>query len=252
MLKLGTTSINALKLGTTDINKAYLGTNTVFSNSVQITLADTDLSTADSNSYSVTLDIGGTDQNSYIIFNAVSRRTAGDADVSGVTADGVAMTNVATAKDTSGGADINTMWIIDRSSLPDPSQTNVDFVITFTQTMLRCAFATYSMIGAGSATPSYVGTDTTLTVATLSLTDVDVPANGAALATVYAVNNTSPTNEITWVGLNEDFDFAVESASNAFSGASDEFATTQTNITVSATMTVSAVRGELIVASWGP
>lgn len=229
---------------------------TLYSSSASVTpltatLTDTDENADNQPSYSVTMDIGANTSGSMIVFGCGSRANAART-VTGVTCDGVAMTLVGTGNDTSGGADIATMWRLPRSSIPDPTQTNADFVITFSDVMLRATFAAYQISGPVNMTPNYANNDNTQSAGVLSLNDVDCPANGTVIGLAWFAA-ASPTS-VTWSGLStEDFDINTETASNVFSGAHQNFTTTQTNITVSATdASGTTANGSMVIASWGP
>lgn len=210
---------------------------------IDSTSSDTDLTT-----YSATIGIGSNVPGSQIIFVAGARANAART-VSGVTCDGVAMTLVNTANNTSGGADICTMWRLDRSAIPDPTQTNADFSITFSNTMLRCLLATYQITGPVNATPFYNNTNTTLSSNALSLTDVDVPVKGCCIG---FANANGINIETAWTGITEDFDSQPETTSDCWSGAHANFTPAQTNITVTATFSGGTPSyAAMVVATWG-
>lgn len=77
-----------------------------------------------------------------------------------------------------------------------------------------------------------------------STTTIDVPAGGAAIAFCQTNDSTS----VVWTGLTEDVDTNVELSN--YSGASQEFSTAQTGLSVSANFGT-AGSGMMCVASWG-
>lgn len=125
-----------------------------------------------------------------------------------------------------------------------PTGTSGDIVIVFSNTMGNCDIGTFSTTGVSSDTP----TDSGASTANPGTYDLDVTAGGVAVA-ISSVDIES-ANMNTWAGLTERWD-AQQSSSNNWSGASDAFATTQTNLTVSATRTSSS-RPTFVVASFPP
>jgi hypothetical protein len=92
-----------------------------------------------------------------------------------------------------------------------------------------CTVALHSHNGAFSTTPTSYVTDTTTALSQ----SINVAAGGFA---VGISTTDSGTATATWVGITERFDDAT-GAGNDQSGAGDEFATTQTGLTVSCTWT---------------
>lgn len=110
-----------------------------------------------------------------------------------------------------------------------PTGTSGNVVVVFNTTMGNADIALYSTTGVGSTTATDSGTSTSnpLTYA------LDVVAGGIAVAIATSDNGAATA---TWAGLTERFDDAT-TGGNDKSGASDAFATTQTNLTVSCTWT---------------
>lgn len=75
---------------------------------------------------------------------------------------------------------------------------------------------------------------------------IDIPANGAAVAVATVGQNTSTT----WTGLTERHDSSVESVS-VQTGASDNFASAQTALSVTANFATNG-QNSMVIASWGP
>jgi hypothetical protein len=123
-----------------------------------------------------------------------------------------------------------------------PTGTTGDVVVQFSTTMLRACIKVYSVIGVASTTPHDSGTS----IADAPTYDIDVPANGFAIATAMSSNNAA----YTWTGLTEDYDETYDSESGRTTSASDFFAEPQTNLTVTATGSTNQPLG--IFASWGP
>lgn len=122
-----------------------------------------------------------------------------------------------------------------------PTGTSGDIVVVFSEAMIRCSVAAFAATGIDETAH-----DTGLSDATDPTNDLDVPAEGIAVA--CASFGTAGT--FSWTGLTERYDAQVESAST-ISGASDAFATTQSGLTITANGSTSTeIAGAF--ASWGP
>jgi hypothetical protein len=108
-----------------------------------------------------------------------------------------------------------------------PTGTTGDIVVTYSNAQLRCGIGWYSAYGLLSTT----ATDTGDSTADPPSTTIDVEAGGLLFGYVQAYPGGS--SGFTWTGITEDFDAAVEGTGNSHhSGASDEFASVQTGLTV--------------------
>jgi len=125
-----------------------------------------------------------------------------------------------------------------------PTGTSGDVVLTFSGGMGNADIALYSTTGVGSTTATDTGTSTA-EVGTYAL---DVVAEGVALA---LSRNQDGIYTATWAGLTERYDEA-DGNTNDMSGASDAFATTQTNLTVSCTWSGVPSNPIFAVASFPP
>ena len=159
--------------------------------------------------------------------------TAGALTASSCTLGGVSGTNIAEV--TSGD---NTAVIFQAAV---PSGTTGDSIIVWSKDMDRGGCGIWRLVNATS-TAHQVGTSS----ANPGSFDLDIPANGAAMGIACDKNSST----FTWTNLTEDFDEVVESALGG-SGASDDFATEQTNLTITAQAS-SALETAMCVASWGP
>ena len=107
-----------------------------------------------------------------------------------------------------------------------PTGATGDIVVTWGATMVRSAIMAYGGYDFVSATPTDGGTST----AAAPTFAIDVVAGGFAIGGATTEADTSTT----WTGITEDADASVE-AGLTYTSASDDFATTQTNLALTAT-----------------
>jgi|ETNvirnome_2_300_1030623.scaffolds.fasta_scaffold06108_3 hypothetical protein len=119
--------------------------------------------------------------------------------------------------------------------------TTADIVTTWSGSQLYNAAWTFAAYGIGAAHD----TDGAGQPSPMSIT-IDCPAGGIIIGGVC--NSSNRTN--TWAGVTEDGDVANDNLYN--SAGSDAFASIQTGLTVSATLSASAATSPMAVASWGP
>jgi hypothetical protein len=157
----------------------------------------------------------------YLLFGA---RSTADADaLTSVTVDGetvdVADTAVALLDEGGGVTSLAAIAAIERNSLPDPDQTDIDVTITWDQSCLRCALDVFV---SPNAVKEFFATPTTDTgggggADTLVLSQ-NVPESGIVLAIMY----NGDLEVSNWVGLSKHTDATVESA-NQYSTASSSY-----------------------------
>lgn len=164
--------------------------------------------------------------------------------VTSVTIGGVSATLVETANQTTGGADISSMYVAS-----GVSGTTGDIVITMSNTMLRMVVASYSIYNTFSCTP-YNSNDNIGTTGGTLATTVNIPANGAVLGAIWLSGSTSMSS--SWTGANEDFDTQPETSSNAFSGSHQNLTNAETARSISVAITGTVAASSLVTASWGP
>lgn len=128
------------------------------------------------------------------------------------------------------------------AAVPTGTSGNVDIV--FSSNMGNCDFGLWSTAGVSSATATDFGSST----ANPGTFDLDIAAGGIAFG--LSSEDVESANMNTWSNLTEDWD-SQQSSSNNFSGASAEFATTQTNLTITCTRTSNS-RPTFVVASFAP
>ena len=98
----------------------------------------------------------------------------------------------------------------------------------------------------GTATDS--GSDSNSNPATFAL---DIAAGGVAIGFVAHRSNTDPTTN-TWTNLTVKFDRAAVAGNLYVTGASDAFASTQTNLSIECNASNAGVRSPLLVTASFP
>lgn len=163
--------------------------------------------------------------------------------ITGITLDAVTMSASANANATDGGADMCGIY-----ALPKSSGSTGEFILTFSNTMLRCVIEVYALYGAGASATTY-DSDSQTTNGTDIAGTIDVPYNGAALAACWA-NATSTT--LAWTGLTEATERTVESTSNALGTAYTQVLEQSLSLAVSVDINSPASGQALAIASWEP
>lgn len=181
------------------------------------------------------MDLGTAASDRRIIVG-VGSRAASAITVTSVTVQGISATQIVAVANGNTNADI---WL---ASVP--TGTTGDVVITFSASSARQGCAVWSMTGASSGTAHDTGSST----AANPTDTINCPANGAIVGFVFNGTNSGTS---TWTGITEDIDLDIGPGSSLTTGASLEFATTQTGLAVTCTLgTSSAPAG--VFASWGP
>jgi len=159
--------------------------------------------------------------------------------VTAVTVGGTAGTKLI-AKVSDGGESVGNLWEVDAVN----SGTTADIVVTHGTAQNRCGIVVWSIANA-SLTVHDTGSDGAASSSALTA-DIDVPANGTAVALVSTQVDSGDT---TWSGLDKDVETTV--SSGMVSGASKDFSAAQSDLTVTGT-TVGSQRSTFVTASWGP
>lgn len=201
--------------------------------------------TTDQTTYSFAGASIGTASSDRLVVCGFTARANAARTVSSVTIAGVSATLVGTAIDAGAGADLATMWIA-----AVPTGTTGTISITFSAAMLRCNVGVWTITGGGSATPTSTQTDNTVSSNVLSVSS-DCPANGCIIA-VSENGQGSGSATATWAGVTENYDTTVETTSFGASGASANFSSAQTGLTVSETGAATVANGAMVAAAWGP
>jgi hypothetical protein len=193
-------------------------------------------STADTNAYTFSSQsLGDAASDRYIIVSAVARKAGATFTLSSITIGGVSATIVRQVTNTVTNSNAAAIVIANV-----PTGTTGDVVVTWSTTVLRCAIGMWRATGLTSATEHDASTST----AADPTYAIDVPAGGFAIA----AGLTAAATTAVWTGLTEKFDSTLETFVT-YTGASDEFATTQTNLTVTMDFG-SANESAGVFASW--
>jgi hypothetical protein len=194
--------------------------------------------TSDATTYTfASQNLGAADSGRYIIAvvhcRSTSSATLSSASIAGVSATIVVQNNTI-------GVTRNVSAIIIAAV---PSGTTGDVVITFSSGALRCGIQLYRVLGIDGLAAS----DSDSSTAAAPSVSIDIPEGGIAIA---GASSASGSATCTWTNLDEDSDSIIESLF-AVTSASNEFATLQTGLTITATFTASS--GPVgVFASWGP
>lgn len=194
--------------------------------------------TADATQYtSSALGIGTASATRYVLAGLVARHATITPNVTGITIGGVSATACGAAVEQETGT-TQAFFIA-----AVPTGTTAVVVVDWDQTVLRMGLTLWALTGLQSTTPTNVYADTSLASNAYSVS-IDVTANGAA----YAIAQCNSALTTTWAGLTEDHESALELFNN--SAAHADFATTQTGLTVSATLSGagSATGGMRVIA----
>lgn len=148
------------------------------------------------------------------------------ATVSSMTIGGVSATQVIGVQS---GNKTGAIWIADV-----PTGTTADVVVTWSAGRVRCAIIVFAIYGTFSSTAYDTGSDITMVAGAMSDT-MNCPAGGVILAGIGDLAGGSHT-ATAWTNLTERAD-ATHSEGGSFSGASDAFASVQTGLAITATMT---------------
>lgn len=182
-------------------------------------------------------NLGTADANRYIIVAVCARSSDGsDRNLNSVTVGGVSAT-----------VNANSMFSGNTVALAVaavPTGTTGDVVVTFSGGMGNCGIGLYRALDLSSTTAF---DSATASDADPISANIDIQANGVCVA-IAKTDNTAP--QCTWTNLTEDYDTA-DGGGNCMSAASDEFASTQTNLNVQCDFTLQT-RTVLAVASYSP
>jgi hypothetical protein len=169
------------------------------------------------------------------------RTTAAATTISSVTVAGNSATDVGQHNLVEGAASVVGLY-----GIALPTGTSGDIVVTFSAAMTRAMIAVSTMTGASSCT---VASDVESSDANDPTTSaLDVPANGSAIGLCL---ESSPSSTATWTGLTERHDSIVEALMLA-SGASTDFTSAQTGLTVTCDIAINNAGETGIFLSFGP
>lgn len=175
------------------------------------------------------LSIGSDGGNDVIIIQA-GTRTVSNAQSATVTVDGVSA-NAQVQHFWNEAGSINTLagiFTIERNSLPDPSQTDVDVVITYDASVLRFGLA-LGVSADASATANATATN--------DASGGNLNVNTVANAIVCAVAFQGDSDTLTWTGLTEATDTTIETGTFGTAYASNVSAETPRSVDVAPDVT---------------
>jgi len=214
-----------------------------------ITKTDYDASGSDLSAFTFVCSIGADGGADTLIFTIYGRRNSAVArDFSSVTVDGVAATQVVKAGDTAGTYQVSiaAVYKISRNALPDPAQTDVDVVVTWTGSMNRgCActmFVTADAIESAAFDTAIVANDNpTAPVTSTTLTlDVDVPTGGFLVGAAGGSGSAGDTD--TWTGATEQDNHVSPGSFTYYTSAlSNNFGSAETPRTVNVAISGSGI-----------
>ena len=164
--------------------------------------------------------------------------------ISGITVGGNAMTQAVQAI-ASGNGDLGT-WYYDATGATGSS---VSIVLTFASTTENGCILIWTIDGAASGAAAYTAIDDNQSGINPVTNTISVPANGVLIAGMCDGNASTYTT--TWAGPTEVFDGALQTYCH-MSGASDDYESAQTGLTVSATLSSANNRAALAATAWGP
>ena len=208
-----------------------------------ITFLQATSSTADTNSYTFAgQNLGTASADRCIVVEVASRRAA--ATVTTVSTLTVAGSSASILKQLSveeaGAASVFAI-----AAVPLAAGTSVDVVVTFSASMTRARIAVSTLTGAADCTTVSDSDESEATDPSVAL---DIPANGSAVA-ICGLSDATATS--TWTGLTERHDAVVESLFSV-SGASDDFVSQQTGLTITCNPNVTTSGEGGVFVSWAP
>jgi hypothetical protein len=212
-----------------------------FSTSVAITHTADPVDTVERSAYTFSsVAIGDEAAGRKIVIETSGFSTGGpfNPSVSTITVGGESCTLII-GKNSSPGASYRAeLWYIDKAD-----DTTGDIVVTWSESTSGGAVGVWVVNNAAAGAPSDTDSDGNTVPLAGSLT---VPANGGAICSAFNSN----TSTVSWTGVDEDFD-EVFRGSGIHSGASKIFATAQSPLAITATMSANA-QDILCCAAFGP
>ena len=192
--------------------------------------------------------IGANASNHILYFGLASRAVGALNNASTLTVDGVAATSRVQQVIGTGTSNNAAIFSLERSSLPDPTQTDVDVVWTINTNSVRAGCATWvgvSSVAAATDTGNdgdagNVGSGTILNP------DTDVPASGIAVG----VGHWGGTSTATWTGLTEVTDALSTGGGAQFTTALISNAAGSTPLAISVTKSGAGDDQVVVVASF--
>tara|TARA_Y100000031_G_C8217101_1_gene383991 strand:+ start:110 stop:1165 length:1056 start_codon:yes stop_codon:yes gene_type:complete len=135
------------------------------------------------------------------------------------------------------------------------SGTTADIVVNLSGSAYGCGIGLWRMVGANSTVADTAADTAATNSSELLSTTIDVPANGVLIG-VATAQSSSGDPTFTWSEITERYEigeWAGGGGDRGTSGASLDYATTQTGITVTCDQTNGNIyEGAMVLASWGP
>jgi hypothetical protein len=175
------------------------------------------------------VDIGAADADRCVVVAVYARKGGGATSISSVTIGGVTATSIITQGRTDTDLGAPATNIVGFFCADVTSGTSADVVVTYADTMARAACDIWRFVGYDFTSIH----DSSGSTADDPTYDIDIPADGVALGAVCAADLLSGAPNWDWTNLTEDSDRTVETFFSA-SAASQEYASAQTNLTVTA------------------
>lgn len=182
------------------------------------------------------VNFGAADAGRYIVAAAAGRTGSSGVTVSSITIGGVSATIVVQDNNNSGGDNVVAL-----AAAAVPSGTSGDVVVTFSTGMVRALVGLYRVTGIDGV-DDFQALSSTAAPPSVAL---DIPANGIAIALAA-----SRPGNASLTGVTADSDGTPEAQMRYIMGH-DEFATTQTDLTVEAT-NLDGAAPVGVFASWSP
>lgn len=193
-----------------------------------ITQANASFVISTSNTFS-NVSVGTADSLRYVLVGVSARSNGnGSKTISSVTVAGNAATLLFQSTPQNDGS--NYYDVVGFAIIALPTGTTANIAVTCSGTMYGFAVAVWKIINLQSTTP--VATDTSGGTSPMT-GSTNVSAGGAAFG--VAISTTGGADTFTWSGLTERYD--VSQNVGAMSGASDDFASAQSPLSISATPT---------------
>lgn len=187
--------------------------------------------------------IGTADPNRSIVVAVGSPANAANRTISTITLGGSGMNAVGSSFLSSGGG--GAFAEVGLYILPFPSGTTATIVVTWSGAADRMAIGIFALYNITSQTPTAIFTSG----ANPATGSINISAGGVALAAVFAFHASSALS-YTWAGLTERYDQQFVATNLAYSGASDQFVTAQTGLTVTATPSVTPAAISMVTAAF--
>lgn len=208
-----------------------------------VTFLQATSSTADTNSYTFSAQNLGTEAaDRCIVVEVAARRAA--ATVTTISTVTVGGSSAAVLRQLS-VEESSTATVVGIAAVLLPTGTSGDVVVTFSGSMVRARIALSTLTGADDCTVAADSDESELNDPSVAL---DVPDDGSAVA-ICGYNTGS--GSATWTGLTETHDAVVESLFTV-TGASADFATQQTGLTITCDLVAGGSVEAGVFVSWGP